>query len=244
MPVEVASRADIAWQDELWIGRGTGGGKVWTQILGVETLGMPEQAPEDIDVTHMQSPGRTRETMPGLLAAADYSQELQDWGGSESFLQVLDDLAALTEAGTAEEVEIEFVVGGRRRAYRGYVNAFTPAGNVGEKRMATVAFKVFNRVALSRVPGGSAPPVSLVPPHILGTPTVGQVLTAWDGIWSGMVSLAYEWSADSTPISGATGKTLALQAGQGGKVITVKVTATNSAGSTDATSAATSAVAS
>lgn len=125
MPTEVASRADVAWQDELWIGRTTTGGEpvtTWTQILGVKTVGMPERQPEDIDVTHMQSPGRTRETIPGLMAAADYTQELQDWGADEDFLELLDDLAALTEAGTPEYVQIAFVVGGRQRTYRGYVN--------------------------------------------------------------------------------------------------------------------------
>lgn len=242
MPVEVASRVDVAWQDELWVGRTSGGSTTWTQILGVETVGMPEQSPEEIDVTHMQSPGRARETKPGMLPAADYSQDLQDWGANESFLVMLDDLAALTEAGTPEEIHVEFVVGGRRRAYRAYVNAFTPAGTVGDKRTAAVSFKIFNRVTATRTPGGAAAPVNFVPPYILGTPKVGEVLTAWDGVWDTTVNLTYAWEADSTPISGATGKTLLLKAAQSTKVITVEVTATNAAGSTPITSEATAAV--
>lgn len=244
MPVEVASRVDVAWQDELWVGRTVGASTTWTQILGVETVGMPEQTPEEIDVTHMQSPGRTRETLPGFLPAVDYSQDLQDWGSSEAFLQLLDDLAALTEAGTPEFVQIEMVVGARRRAYRGYVNTFTPEGAVGDKRTAAVTFKIFNRVTTTRVPGGAAAPVNTVPPYIIGTPTVGETLTAWDGVWDSTWALSYQWKADSSTIPGATGKTLVLASAQASKVITVEVTATNNAGSTPVESAATAAVSS
>lgn len=150
--VDVASQVDIAWQDELWIGRTpSGGGAVdWTQVLGVEEVAMPEKTPDDIDVTHMQSPGRSRETRPGLMSAADFSQDMQFWPDHPSQI-MLDELAELTEAGTAEYVLIEFVVGGLRRTYRGYVNAFTPSGTVGDKRTAGLSMKIFERVENSRV---------------------------------------------------------------------------------------------
>ncbi|NPD15745.1 hypothetical protein HOY34_11080 [Xinfangfangia sp. D13-10-4-6] len=148
MGVEVASRARVAWQDELWIGRTAtgGGGPDWVQILGIETIAMPDRVPESIRVTHMQSPGRAHEDVPGFMESADYSQDLQDWGEDEEFLELLDDLAALTEAGTPEFVQIAFVVGGRQRTYRGYVNSFTPAGTVAEKRTAAASFKILNRI--------------------------------------------------------------------------------------------------
>lgn len=143
--VEVASKADISYQDEMWIGRGLTGTTAWTQVLGVETVGMPEKTPEEMDVTHQQSPGRSRETMPGLLPVADMAQELQYWPEDESQI-LLDELATLTEAGTREDIYVEFGVGGLRRTYRGYVNTFTPSGSVGEKRMANAGFKLFERV--------------------------------------------------------------------------------------------------
>ncbi|MCJ8138432.1 phage tail tube protein [Falsirhodobacter halotolerans] len=151
--LEIESQADIGYQDELWIGP-FGDGQTptaWTQILGVEELGMPEKTPEDVDVTHMQSPGRSRETRPGLMAVADFSQDIQFWPEHPSQV-LLDDLAELTEAGEPAYVLIEMNVGGMRRTYRGYVNSFTPSGSVGDKRMASLAMKVFDRVANSRVP--------------------------------------------------------------------------------------------
>lgn len=150
---QTAFAGDIAYDWELWIGRETSPGAddhTFTQILGFEALPFPEQVPEDIDVTHMQSPGRTRETIPGLLPVADWSQEKQYWDGNAGDT-ALEALAALTAAGTKEEILIEFNLDpagtAARRTYRGYVNHFTPTGNVGEKAMATVAFKILDRQA-------------------------------------------------------------------------------------------------
>src|SRR5690554_6255391 len=105
-----AFAGDIAYDWELWVGRSDGASPAeyeWTQIFGVESLPFPEQEPEEIDVTHMQSPGRTRETVPGLLPVADWSQEKQLWPADPGD-ELLDELAELTAAGTKEDVLIEF----------------------------------------------------------------------------------------------------------------------------------------
>lgn len=148
MPVEQSSQADIGYQDELWLGRTPeGGGEIdWTQVLGIESLNTPERTPEEVDVTHMQSPGRTRETIPGLLSSADWSQDMQYWPAHAS-QTLIEELAELTEAGTKEDIHVEFVVGGVRRTYRGYVNAWTPQSSIGEKRTATLAMKIFERIS-------------------------------------------------------------------------------------------------
>lgn len=156
MPTEVASQADISYQDELWIGRlSTGETPAWayTQILGVETVAMPEKVPEDQDVTHQQSPGRSRETRPGLMSVADMSQELQFWPEHASQI-MLDDLAALTEAGEPEMVRVAMVVGELQRTYRCYVNTFIPTGTIGSKRMANLTLKVFEPITPDPVLGG------------------------------------------------------------------------------------------
>lgn len=86
-------------------------------------------------------------------------------------------------------------------------------------------------------------PVNTVLPAISGTPQVGQTLTASTGTWNGSpTSYDYQWLADGVNIGGATSSTFVLTAAQTSKVITVTVTATNSCGSTAATSAGTSPV--
>ena len=143
---QAASQAELAYDWELWIKRETGS---WTQIYGFEALPFPQQVPEDIDVTHLQSPGRTRETMPGLIPVIDWSQEKQLWGDAGD--DMLDDLAELTAEGEREDILIEFNIdpdgSSIRRTYRGYVNQFTPTGSVGDKAMVTVDFKIMERQA-------------------------------------------------------------------------------------------------
>lgn len=150
MPVEVPSQVDIAYQYEMWVGRTVAETTTWTQILGIENLPFPDQVPEDVDVTHMQSPGRTRETIPGLLPVVDASLEKQYWPEDDGDV-LLEDLSELTAAGTREDVLFEFNTGGAtpaaRRTYRGYVNSFTPSGTVGDKAMVAVAMKIFERQA-------------------------------------------------------------------------------------------------
>lgn len=144
---------DIAYDWELWIGREAtpgAGAHTWTQVFGFEDLPFPDQVPDDVDVTHMQSPGRTRETVPGLLPVADWSQDKQYWAGDSGDV-ALEELAGKTAAGNREEILIEFNIdpGGAkaRRSYRGYVNSFTPSGTVGDKAMVSLSMKIMDRQA-------------------------------------------------------------------------------------------------
>ena len=145
-----ASQVDIAYNWELWVGRTVSAELVWTQIYGFESLPFPEQVPADVDVTHMQSPGRTSEIIPGLLPVADWSQEKQYWPESAGDV-LIEALALLTAAGTKEDVLFEFNIDpagtSARRTYLGYVNVFTPLGTVGDKAMAALGVKVLSRQA-------------------------------------------------------------------------------------------------
>lgn len=77
-------------------------------------------------------------------------------------------------------------------------------------------------------------------PLISGSATVGQVLTTDGGTWvsSGNMAAypnsgtAYQWYRDSSPIGGATAGSYTLQSADGGSMVSVRATATNTAGST------------
>ena len=86
-------------------------------------------------------------------------------------------------------------------------------------------------------------PYVTVLPVISGTPTVGQTLTRTTGTWGGdaTITFATQWQEGPTNnpndprwvnISGATGATRVLAAGQAGKYVRARVTATNGVGST------------
>lgn len=99
-------------------------------------------------------------------------------------------------------------------------------------------------VTLSNVTGAvaaAAAPTNTVAPAITGTGSVGQTLTASTGTWTSATAetptYAYQWKRTGVAISGATNSTYVVQAPDSGLNITVTVTATDSNGSTAATSA-------
>lgn len=67
-------------------------------------------------------------------------------------------------------------------------------------------------------------------PTIVGTPQVGQTLTATPAVFNdATATVAHQWLTGGTPIAGATGTTLPLTAGQLGATITHISTATRAA---------------
>ena len=103
--------------------------------------------------------------------------------------------------------------------------------------------------AVAAAPTASAP-TNTSSPTISGTTTVGQKLSSSTGTWSGSpTSYAYQWEdcdssgASCGKISGATSSSYVLQSADAGKTLRAVVTATNSGGSSSATSAQTGLVA-
>lgn len=99
-------------------------------------------------------------------------------------------------------------------------------------------------IVVDPLSGGNAPRMT-VAPTITGTAEVGETLTAGNGTFTGdaTITYTYQWFRGGSAIAGATASTRVLQAADEGYVITVRVTATNSAGTAYGFSAATSAVA-
>jgi hypothetical protein len=100
-------------------------------------------------------------------------------------------------------------------------------------------------------PPPPSPPTNTSPPTILGLGEVGQPLTATPGTWSGTdgpISYAYQWrrcdaeAQNCGNIAGATGPTYTLPSADVDSTVRAVVTASDSAGTTTATSAATGVV--
>jgi hypothetical protein len=95
------------------------------------------------------------------------------------------------------------------------------------------------------------PPVDGAVPSISGTPSQGETLTESHGVWSnGATGYSYQWEdcdpsvQSCSPISGATGQTYTLTAGDVGDTIRVQEIASNAGGAGQpAQSAATAVVA-
>jgi len=79
-----------------------------------------------------------------------------------------------------------------------------------------------------RADGSSAELYASVAPAVTGTAQVGQTLTVSTGTWvpASGTSFTRKWYRDGVEISGQTGTTYVAQAGDVGKRITARVTAT------------------
>jgi hypothetical protein len=88
------------------------------------------------------------------------------------------------------------------------------------------------------------PPASLAPAGISGAAVAGRTLTCTPGTWRGRsISYSYEWLRNGAPISGETAPTYVVRDGDAGSQISCRVTAANTAGSAQSTSASLIAVA-
>lgn len=108
---------------------------------------------------------------------------------------------------------------------------------------------VFGQPGSGAAAGSATKPKNTTPPAITGTAEVGLKVTTTRGTWTGSpTSFRYAWSrcdtagASCITIAGATGKSHRVTNSDVGHTLVSTVTASNSAGSTSATSAPTAVV--
>ncbi|WP_315920438.1 phage tail tube protein [Mesorhizobium sp. SP-1A] len=205
-------------------------GATWTEIAEVNTITPPNDKLDQIDATHMQSPNRTREFIPGLIDPGEAPFEMNFVPGSPSDLKI----SALKIAGTRVKCRVTFP-NAVTWVFSAWVSGYEPAVPTDDKMTATVTWKVTG----STVSTPAAAPANTVLPAVSGLAKVGETLTAWEGTWTGSPSFAYQWKAGAANIAGATDKTYVPVAGDVGKAITVSVTGSNAAGTATAASVAT-----
>lgn len=197
---------------------------VFTYVREVFNATPPSDTDETVDVTHFQSPNRTREYIPGLTDGGEASFEMNYVPGSatDTFLRsTIKGVKLIARLTFANGVRIVFNC--TRQGYeKGVPNE--------DKMTATLTLKVSGEPSQS----AAAAPINLVLPTITGTAQVGQVLTADPGEWAGAQALTYQWQGDASGngtfanISGETGQTMVVPVSQQGDDVRVVVTAANS----------------
>jgi hypothetical protein len=102
---------------------------------------------------------------------------------------------------------------------------------------ATNAFGTASATSNS-ITGTATAPVNTVAPVISGTAVVGQILSSTTGTWTGAPTptYTYQWKRNGSNIVSATSSTYTLVQADATFAITCAVTATNAAGSAEATS--------
>jgi hypothetical protein len=94
---------------------------------------------------------------------------------------------------------------------------------------ATAGLKKVNSYLFTAI-GVIFPPTVTTAPSISGTTAAGDTLTCTPGVYSGSPVLTRHWQANAVDIAGATGLTYVIQAGDAGKSLRVRETATNDGG--------------
>jgi predicted secreted protein len=223
----MATNAGIGYGTLFQIRTSTGP-DVWTTIGEQTNITPPSISADAIDATHSESPSGRREFIPGLVDEGEVSFEINYQPGAASFATLLGYLRSTVVARV-------IFPNGAKWQFSGILTGVEPEAPVDDKMVASVTFKLTGASELQ----AAAAPANLVLPAISGVLAVGEVLTAYEGVWSnGPTSYAYEWQNAGVAINGATARTYTVVAGDAGDSITVVVTATNSAGSDDAESAA------
>jgi hypothetical protein len=208
----------------------TNGGSTWAQIDEVGDLTPPPFAIENPEVIHMQSPNRAAERVPGMLRMGQTTFPINFKAGSDADVLIRSLISGFTACTIRETLP-----NGSFWRFTGLVAGYEVSAPVEGVMTANVTFDASGTITV----GSASAPVNSVLPAISGIAQVGQTLTAWPGIWTGAPTFAYQWELDGTPIVGAVNATYIPVTGDIGDPITVEVTATNSAGSDDATSVAT-----
>jgi hypothetical protein len=163
------------------------------------------------------------------------SQILFTWTGLNTYGQSSEADAATFTAPSGARV---FAAGSFQYSWGldGYGHPTTPV-NPG--------LQTFTQNMLNDLSSGGEAPANISPPSISGSMTPGQTLVASTDSWAGRPAptLSYQWlrcdasGANCTAISGATSSTYTVSFADVGSTLEVVVTATNSLGSSAATSA-------
>lgn len=187
-----------------------------------------ESTTERVQATHMSSPGRRHEYIAGMIESGEASFAINWIPGNTTDTRI----RALQASGATAEHRITFP-NGVRVTFEAQVTGFAKVLPLEDRMTATVTVAISGDETWD----SEAAPVNSVLPAISGELDEGDVLTAYEGVWSGAPTFAYQWKNAGVNIGGATSRTYTIVAGDAGDAITVAVTATNTAGNATATSA-------
>lgn len=181
-----------------------------------------------VDATHNASPDTTEEVIPGIVRTPEINFEIE-------YSPVSATVALIQAAKRVLKTFRSVWPDGRYVQFQGYITGFEPEAPTEDKQKAALTIK---RSGTGTAYAASAPTNSILP-AISGALTTGATLTAYEGVWANEpTSFTYQWKNAGSNISGATSRTYVILAGDSGDLLTVAVTAVNSAGNATATSAA------
>ena len=131
------SEAMIGYGSRFQLGDGASPIENFTDLAEVFNLTPPSDTADIIDVTHMQSPNRTREFIEGLIDPGECSFEMNFIPGSDAD----DAIQAWKLAGGRKNCRITWP-NGVTWTFAGILTGYEPAAPTEDKMTATVTIKV------------------------------------------------------------------------------------------------------
>jgi hypothetical protein len=121
---------------------GRGATPTYTKLTGMKVVSFPDQPRADVDVTHLESPNQTEESIPGLRPVAD-------WTVNKHYVEAnADDILLAALELTGETVILEITpFGGDAQKWAAYVKQFTPTFPADDKMTADLTMRVMSKVA-------------------------------------------------------------------------------------------------
>jgi hypothetical protein len=206
-------------------------------IAEVSNFTLPSSSTDQVDVTHMQSPGKSREFIDGLTDNGEFGFEMNYVPGSQA------DQRMIAAKGKRKRVYITFP-NGVQVSFTGSRQSYEKSAATDDKMTASASFKVSG----DPIQTPAAAPRSLAVPAITGTASVGSPLELDRGIWAGALDVTVQWQKDEAgnstfvDIVDATGLAYVPATSDIGDKIRAEVTASNGSFTTVANSIATAAV--
>jgi len=121
---------------------GVGATPTWTVLELIGDLELPDEQVDDVEVTHMKSPGRRKQFIAGLIDGGEVGIPMNYIPGSAS------DILIRGLKASGEQVLIEFTIteDGDPETYSGYCKGYSRTAPIGDKMTATATFKLSEEV--------------------------------------------------------------------------------------------------
>lgn len=121
---------------------GVGATPTWTELAFVGDIEMPDEQVDEVEVTHMQSPGRRKQFIAGLIDGGEVGVPMNYIPGSVTDTLLL----GLKASGETVQVEITLTATGTPEIYAGFLKGYARTAPVNDKMMATATFRLSEAV--------------------------------------------------------------------------------------------------
>ena len=121
---------------------GVGETPTWTALALVGDLELPDEQADEVEVTHMASPGRRKQFIAGLIDGGSVGVPINYIPGNAT------DVLLQSLKASRELVLVEFTptAGGTAETFSGYLSGYARSAPIGDKMTATATFRLSEEV--------------------------------------------------------------------------------------------------